>query len=254
MPKINVYLPADLAAAVRAAGFPVSPVCQRALAEAVRSADKARAMIDALRDPGLTADRLAELAGQAGQGLTKRLGDVLEQAVAAVAAGAERGQAGTGEVLASLLDNGENMGVRILQALEVDLDDLRAAIDQAAAVRAEEGQAGPGQTGGEGSLLDMTLAAREAVASATETAVGLGHNYVGCEHMLLGLLAGRDSVAGRALAAHKVTEADARRALIAAIAGYAHGRQAAGPTGGEAHEDLRRRLEAVERRLAAIGG
>jgi ATP-dependent Clp protease ATP-binding subunit ClpA len=37
MPKVNVYLPDELAEAVRAAGIPVSTVCQRALEEAVRS-------------------------------------------------------------------------------------------------------------------------------------------------------------------------------------------------------------------------
>ena len=36
MPKINVYLPDDLAEAVRDSGLPVSAVCQRALEDAVR--------------------------------------------------------------------------------------------------------------------------------------------------------------------------------------------------------------------------
>src|SRR6476620_10867882 len=39
-PKINVYLPDELAAEVKAAGIPVSAVCQQALADAVaRSGD-----------------------------------------------------------------------------------------------------------------------------------------------------------------------------------------------------------------------
>ena len=36
MPKINVYLPDELAQAVKEAGVPVSAVCQRALEQAVR--------------------------------------------------------------------------------------------------------------------------------------------------------------------------------------------------------------------------
>ena len=36
MPKINVYLPDDLADAVRDTGVPVSAICQRALEQAVR--------------------------------------------------------------------------------------------------------------------------------------------------------------------------------------------------------------------------
>ncbi|MFD0891108.1 type II toxin-antitoxin system CcdA family antitoxin, partial [Streptosporangium algeriense] len=46
MPKINVYLPDELAEAVRAAGVPVSAVCQRALEQAVRR-------ITAIRETGL---------------------------------------------------------------------------------------------------------------------------------------------------------------------------------------------------------
>ena len=51
MPKINVYLPDDLANAVREAGIPVSPVCQKALAEAVRRVGRARKTVERLRDP-----------------------------------------------------------------------------------------------------------------------------------------------------------------------------------------------------------
>jgi post-segregation antitoxin (ccd killing protein) len=36
VPKINVYLPDELAEAVKEAGVPVSAVCQRALEQAVR--------------------------------------------------------------------------------------------------------------------------------------------------------------------------------------------------------------------------
>src|SRR4051812_25326943 len=43
MPKINVYLPDDLAAAVRDAQIPVSAVCQNALERAVRDVTSLRA-------------------------------------------------------------------------------------------------------------------------------------------------------------------------------------------------------------------
>ncbi|WP_306368477.1 type II toxin-antitoxin system CcdA family antitoxin [Nocardiopsis sp. CC223A] len=48
MPKVNVYLPEDLADAVRESGIPVSAVCRRALEQAVRRLATAR---DALRGP-----------------------------------------------------------------------------------------------------------------------------------------------------------------------------------------------------------
>ena len=43
MPKINVYLPEELAAAVRDAHVPVSAVCQHALERAVRDVTSLRA-------------------------------------------------------------------------------------------------------------------------------------------------------------------------------------------------------------------
>lgn len=39
MPKLNVYLPHELAMAVRESAIPVSAVCQRALAQAVEALD-----------------------------------------------------------------------------------------------------------------------------------------------------------------------------------------------------------------------
>ncbi len=60
VPKINVYLSDDLAAAVREAGISVSPVCQQALAEAVRAVRASREASSAIRargfDPGQQPD------------------------------------------------------------------------------------------------------------------------------------------------------------------------------------------------------
>ncbi len=63
MPKINVYLPDELAEAVRDAGVPVSTVCQRALEHAVRRITAIRettlAELDAAAGAGVTGDRAA---------------------------------------------------------------------------------------------------------------------------------------------------------------------------------------------------
>jgi ATP-dependent Clp protease ATP-binding subunit ClpC len=52
--------------------------------------------------------------------------------------------------------------------------------------------------------------ARQVVAAAREEAGALDHDYVGTEHLLLGLVRGADGVAGRALAALGVELADVR--------------------------------------------
>ena len=265
MPKINVYLPDDLAAAVKAAGFPVSPVCQRALADAVRSVTQSRMMIKVIRDPASDEPRLRQIITDSRSPLTMRLHRVLEGAASAVT----NARAGTGELLLGLLGEEGNLGVRILRALEVDLDDLQAGLNQilATALAADEitadrtgrEAAGRAVTGtsadGEPSLLDgLTMSARNAVAAAIEAAVDLGHNYVGCEHLLLALASDQDTVAGRALRDAHLQAADVRRALTAALAGYVHARQATSAIALSAHDDIVRRLEMLETRLAALGG
>jgi hypothetical protein len=55
VPKINFYLPDDLAAAVKEAGVPVSSVCQQALAEAVLAPPAAHTVPSGGRDMTETA-------------------------------------------------------------------------------------------------------------------------------------------------------------------------------------------------------
>ncbi|MGH8932329.1 MAG: Clp protease N-terminal domain-containing protein [Egibacteraceae bacterium] len=50
-------------------------------------------------------------------------------------------------------------------------------------------------------------------------ALGLRHNYIGTEHILLGLLALRDGLAGRMLRSRGVTYDAARAAIMARIQG-----------------------------------
>jgi hypothetical protein len=194
MPKVNVYLPDDLAAAVRRAGIPVSAVCQHALAEAVRSAGEARSAIDALRDPAADPPALPTA--------TPRLRRVLD-----------RGE----PLLFALLDDGDNLAVRILEMLDVDVPALRDAAFAA-----------PGGAG------------RGVLAAALEGAVTLGHSYLGTEHLLLGLAT--EESTRELLAARGVTPDRVRRAIPAAVGAAALGHQTA-PAG---------RLEAIERRLAAL--
>jgi ATP-dependent Clp protease ATP-binding subunit ClpA len=247
MPKINVYLPDDLAAAVRAAGFPVSPVCQEALARVVRKVNRARQAIGAIRDPGFDPGQHPAL-GSALQGrMTPRLKEVLR-----LARPADGGPAGTGQLLLGVLEEGHNLGVRLLQALDIDPDELAAAVAQADLTE-------PGTLDGlitdSGPGPDLTRPAWLAVATTLETAIELGHNYLGCEHLVLGLAAESESVAGRVLRDLGADPASARKALTSILAGYVLGRQADAPAGGtEALGEIMRRLDELEARVATLGG
>jgi ATP-dependent Clp protease ATP-binding subunit ClpA len=61
----------------------------------------------------------------------------------------------------------------------------------------------------------FTDRAREVVVQASDTARALGHEFVGAEHLLLGLIAERHGVAARTLQNLGVTEAAVRRELLA---------------------------------------
>jgi ATP-dependent Clp protease ATP-binding subunit ClpA len=57
---------------------------------------------------------------------------------------------------------------------------------------------------------------------AVTEATSLGHNYIGCEHRLLGLVAEPDGIAGQVLRALGADPRLVRRAVTAALAGYVH--------------------------------
>src|SRR5580692_8190281 len=111
MPKINVYLPDDLAEAVKDAGVPVSAVCQRALEQAVRRVTSIRS--------GLTAASSAV-------NFTRRAWSVVKSAQ--VSAGAEGlAEAGTEHLLRALVVDGR-MAINVLTALEITPHQILAAL------------------------------------------------------------------------------------------------------------------------------
>ncbi|QMU69425.1 Clp protease N-terminal domain-containing protein [Streptacidiphilus sp. P02-A3a] len=199
MPKINVYLPDDLAEAVKEAGVPVSAVCQQALEQAVRRVTALRASSPdelAREDPS---GRLAYF--------TARSRDAVRRAVELAAA--EGGGVGTRHLLGGVLDQEGNLALRVLQVLEIDPAGIRRALER-------EPDADAGESG------RFSATAANALELTASEALALGHNYVGCEHLLLGLIAEPEGAAGRVLRALGVEHRAARRAVSAALVGYAH--------------------------------
>jgi ATP-dependent Clp protease ATP-binding subunit ClpA len=266
MPKINVYLPDELADAVREAGVPVSAVCQRALEQAARR---------------ITAIRQVALADLDLDDATARLVSFTDRARTAVRLAVEQARAdgarevGTEHLLAGLLAEGGNLAIKILQSIEVEPRQVAREL----AARAGTGSAEGGPGGGDGGGLRFGGPAAAALELTVTEATSLGHNYVGCEHLLLGLLAEPDGTAGQVLRAAGADQRMTRNAVVAALTGFAHvrdqmlqnqnrsaaaGGQGAGDTGPAAAaftaavrrelEPLARRLDRVEQRLAALGG
>ena len=198
MPKINVYLPDDLADAVRDAGVPVSAVCQRALEQAVHRITSLRQTV------------LGELDGTE---LVGRLPQFTARAIVTLQLAIERAHATgapnvtTGHLLHGMLAEGGNLALQILTAMEIDPGTITVP-------DATE----PG--GGDG--LRFSTQAANAIELTVAESTGLGHNYVGCEHLLLGLVAEPDGQAGRTLRDLGADPRATRRAVTVALAGYAH--------------------------------
>jgi ATP-dependent Clp protease ATP-binding subunit ClpC len=234
MPKINVYLPDDLAAAVREHHVPVSSVCQRALRQAVDA-------VSALKDGLVPDEGEAAAAGGLFGRFTPRARGALRLAQEQAT---ERGHgpADTEHVLLGVLDEGGNLALKALEVLDVEPVDVRTEIDAVL-----------GQRPTSDDRAHFTPASKVVLALAVREALGLGHNYVGCEHLLLGLVADEEGKAGQVLRSMGVDLRATRRAVAASLAGYVHARDnvpAPGATGiEETLRDVVARLDALERRL-----
>jgi ATP-dependent Clp protease ATP-binding subunit ClpA len=240
MPKINVYLPDDLAEAVKDSGVPVSAICQRALEQAVRR---------------VTAIRSAVFSDLGAEELAARLPNFTERARTTLRLAArearERGvpEVGTEHLLHGILAEGGNLALQVLGALEIEAEQLTHELARVPAAETPEGEE-PGRrfSGPAANALELT---------ATE-AVGMRHNYIGCEHLLLGLAVEPDGAAGAALRALGADARAVRRAVNAAVAGYAHLRAqaaAAGSgtgSGGPMLAALRKELEPLVRRIERL--
>lgn len=221
MPKINVYLPDDLATAVRAAGIPMSAVCQQALADAVAAVDG---------PPRNTEGGTAELAR-----LTKRARTAMEHA--RTAAAVQRRSPSTVDLVDGLIAEGANLALAILRSLDLEPSDLAAELHALSRGRRRS-------TLSAGDLADVGV-------RAAAQAAALGQDYVGCEHLLLGLAAGpEDELVAATLHAMGVELDTAVRAVTTALAGYAYAREHLSFSGLSA--PIRSTLEEIRQRLARL--
>ncbi|MDA0564672.1 ATP-dependent Clp protease ATP-binding subunit [Streptomonospora sp. S1-112] len=202
MPKINVYLPDDLAEAVKETRVPVSAVCQQALGLAVKR-------ITAVREAAaLSADELADHLPHA----TERTRSVLALALDRARADSAP-QVTTAHLLGAVLAEGTNLALHVLKVLEIPPSRIESGLqdtDPAAESADPHGS------------VRFSPPAAAALELAASEAVGLGHNYVGCEHLLLGLVAEPDGAAGRVLRDLGAELRLTRRTVSAALAGYVH--------------------------------
>ncbi|MCF7907383.1 MAG: ATP-dependent Clp protease ATP-binding subunit [Candidatus Omnitrophica bacterium] len=97
---------------------------------------------------------------------------------------------GTEHILLGLIREGEGVACAVLQNLGVDLERLRIEIEKLIS------------TGSVSSVLGdipFTPRAKKALELSAEEARNLGHNYIGTEHILLGLLREEEGIASQVL-------------------------------------------------------
>ena len=235
MPKINVYLSDELAEAVKEAGLPVSPICQRALEVAVR---KLAALKETVNNLDFAKD--LEVTGQL-EHFTKRAHDAIETAMRL----SGDAPVGTQHLLEAILLGGDNMAVTALRSLDVEPDDLREDLE------AKRG----GETGAQG---DGQFApdAIGALKGALREAIGMAHNYIGCEHLLLGLVGEEDGEGGRVLRARGLEPKQVKRAVQAALQGYGYARQREQQAGADQLRQVlsrfTERLDRIEAKIAHL--
>jgi ATP-dependent Clp protease ATP-binding subunit ClpA len=231
MPKVNVYLPDELAAAVRDAQLPVSGICQAALERAVRDVNSARGIAEPPPEdrPGL--GLFARFTPRARQAVTlaeKRARDVPHNYI------------GTEHALLGIIDEGNNVAIKVLTLLDIELEDLGAELI---------GSMGPPTEAAEGHL-PFTPLAKRALELTTKEALTFGHNYVGCEHLLLGLLATEEGLASQVLRRMGLELRTTRRTVVTALTQVVR-TQPGPPRANDTLDQILRRLDAIERRLAS---
>ena len=133
----------------------------------------------------------------------------------------EQNYIGTEHLLLGLVHEEEGVAARALAALGVDFETVWERVENALHFAVEEGSDNPYYTPGAKRVMEL----------AVEEAQGLGHNYIGTEHILLGLIRENDSAASRILIALGAHLHAVRRAVVALLRGDEAGAQEIGTAG-----------------------
>lgn len=115
---------------------------------------------------------------------------------------------GTEHILLGLVREGEGIAARVLLNLGVELDSIRSEIEKLI---------GKGDQRSVPQGVNYTPRAKKVIELAIEEGQNLGHNYVGTEHLLLGLLREGEGIAAQVLTNLGVDLARARKSVLALL-------------------------------------
>jgi len=118
---------------------------------------------------------------------------------------------GTEHILLGLVREGEGIAAKSLVSLGLSSDKVQKEVEKIIG-------RGPGQTAG----MAYTPRAKKVIELSIDEARKLGHNYVGTEHILLGLIREGEGVAARVLANLGVSLNKARQQVLQLLGGDTH--------------------------------
>jgi ATP-dependent Clp protease ATP-binding subunit ClpA len=150
---------------------------------------------------------------------------------------------GTEHILLGLIREGEGVAAKALESLGISLDAVRQQVEEIIG----QGQQAPFD------VIPFTPRSKKVLELSLRESQQLGHNYIGTEHILLGLIREGDGVAAQVLVKLGADLNRVRQQVIQLIAAP----QQPGhlpPREGVPVTEVQARLDAIEGRLAAIDG
>ncbi|HWI05468.1 MAG TPA: ATP-dependent Clp protease ATP-binding subunit, partial [Acidimicrobiales bacterium] len=130
---------------------------------------------------------------------------------------------GTEHILLGLIHEGEGVAAKALEQLGISLEAVRTQVEEII------GQGGSSPSG----HIPFTPRAKKVLELSLREALQLGHNYIGTEHILLGLIREGEGVAAQVLVKLGADLSRVRQQVIQLLSGYAgkEGATSGGPAG-----------------------
>jgi len=129
---------------------------------------------------------------------------------------------GTEHILLGLIHEGEGVAAKALEALNISLDAVREQVQETI---------GQGQQAPSGHI-PFTPRAKKVLELSLREALGLGHNYIGTEHILLGLIREGEGVAAQVLVKLGADLNRVRQQVIQLLSGFQSKEPSSGPAEG----------------------
>jgi ATP-dependent Clp protease ATP-binding subunit ClpC len=130
---------------------------------------------------------------------------------------------GTEHILLGLIHEGEGVAAKALESMNISLEAVRQQVEEIIG----QGQAAP--TG----HIPFTPRAKKVLELSLREALQLGHNYIGTEHILLGLIREGEGVAAQVLQKLGADLNRVRQTVIQLLSGYTGGKGETTPGGGQ---------------------